>query len=73
MYSVITLDFLPFYATCITLKYYTRAYANGSIVRLRKIAPEELETATKDMIKVVFFKRAMTTKQHKGRDIQQRM
>ena len=38
-------------------KKYTRAYANGSIVRLRKIVPEGLETATKDMI-IIFFQKS---------------
>ncbi len=37
-------------------KKYTRAYSNGSIVRLRKIVPEGMETATKDMIKKFFQK-----------------
>ncbi len=35
---------------------YTRAHANGSIVRLRKIVPIGLDTATKDMIKKFFRK-----------------
>ena len=36
-------------------KRHTRAYANGSIVRLRKIVPEGLETVTMDMINRFFL------------------
>lgn len=36
-------------------KKHTRAYANGSIVRLRKIVREGLETVTMDMIKKFFL------------------
>ena len=35
-------------------KKHTRAYANGSIVRLRKLVPEGLDSVTTDMIKKFF-------------------
>ena len=35
-------------------KKHTRAYANGTITRLRKIVPEGLETCTSDMISKYF-------------------
>ena len=38
-------------------KQHTRAYANGSIVRLRKIVPKGLETVSMDMIKKFFLTR----------------
>ncbi len=34
-------------------KKHTRAYANGSIVRLRKLVPEGLDSCTTDMIKKI--------------------
>ncbi len=37
-------------------KKYTRAYANGSIVRLRKILPKGLDSVTKEMIMKFFQK-----------------
>ena len=35
-------------------KKHTRAYANGSIVRLRRLVPEGLDSVTTDMIKKFF-------------------
>ena len=35
-------------------KRHTRAYANGSIVRLRKLVPEGLDNVTKEQIKILF-------------------
>ena len=56
-------------------KKYTRAYANGSIVRLRKLVPDGLNNVTTDQIKKFFrlcrdYERAYR-EGHTGKDVEQ--
>ena len=46
---------------------HTTAYANGSIIRLRQLVPEGLNSVTTDMIKK-FLEHAGITNVHAGRD-----
>ena len=50
----------------------TRAYANGSIIRLRQLVPEGLNSVKTDMIKK-FLEHAGITNVHTGRDYKERL
>ena len=54
-------------------KKHTRAYANGSTVRLRKIVPKALSLVSKDLIMKFFQKKVRTMRKHTPKVIQLKM